>query len=539
MTVRTEISSHQKTKQTITLRFREKQMIEKGVEFEVFPLVFDANKFSFAKFYSAYISSEMDEINFNQLQPAQKLEDLNIRIQKKVYKKRVLLRMDFCFDSVNKIGIKMFSLFKKFKKTGTVVTDKEGTSLRRISKTICTETGEAVPKDLIGNCFSLGDEKVHLPTDELLNIKNVSDISFSLVGFKPSSALKIHHNIKESIFVIADDQRILNSSRFADALIKEMIEHDKIAIVKLKFTKNSGIRFGALIAQQEKNANEKDFVPNGFHLVTLPFANETRKVEQIFHSQKDDVREDELICAVNLIRELTVDDFDPKSFENAAIQRFYKILQGLSLNQSEIEPIIDSMEPDIEGLESKIDVLKEFNLCFFNEAEISETVIEKKSQRKKKEVNAQISESPKIHKIEKKSKNASKITDKTNKNSNKLDEVEKTKPEIFSDNHLNNLPEVSDDKKMSKSNQKHKIECDQNEFINSNDETKNENGEILNNKSEVDFEKVEEAVLKGSFASVRVEDLKQFAKFKGICFKKNISKAKLISEIQNIMSESN
>jgi ATP-dependent DNA helicase 2 subunit 1 len=59
------------------------------------------------------------------------------------------------------------------------------------------------------------------------------------MGFKDRSFLKIYHNIKHSLFVFPDEKKAVGSSQCADALIKEMIKHDKIAIVKFQPRKNS------------------------------------------------------------------------------------------------------------------------------------------------------------------------------------------------------------------------------------------------------------------------------------------------------------
>jgi ATP-dependent DNA helicase 2 subunit 1 len=54
------------------------------------------------------------------------------------------------------------------------------------------------------------------------------------MGFKDRSFLKLYHNVKHSLFVFPDEKKAIGSSQCADALIKEMIKHDKIAIVKFQ-----------------------------------------------------------------------------------------------------------------------------------------------------------------------------------------------------------------------------------------------------------------------------------------------------------------
>jgi ATP-dependent DNA helicase 2 subunit 1 len=55
----------------------------------------------------------------------------------------------------------------------------------------------------------------------------------TLMGFKPRSYLKVYHNIKHSTFVFPDEKRVIGSSQCADALIKEMIRKEKVAIVRV------------------------------------------------------------------------------------------------------------------------------------------------------------------------------------------------------------------------------------------------------------------------------------------------------------------
>lgn len=67
------------------------------------------------------------------------------------------------------------------------------------------------------------------------------------MGFKPRKALKVFHNIKHSYFIYPDDKRITGSAQVLDALIKEMIKQDKIAIVRFTPRENSAVRFCALL----------------------------------------------------------------------------------------------------------------------------------------------------------------------------------------------------------------------------------------------------------------------------------------------------
>ena len=83
--------------------------------------------------------------------------------------------------------------------------------------------------------------------EDVKHIKYFDATGMKLMGFKPRSALKVFHNIKHSYFIYPDEKRIVGSSQVADALIKELLRDDKIAIVRFIPRDNSVVRFCALI----------------------------------------------------------------------------------------------------------------------------------------------------------------------------------------------------------------------------------------------------------------------------------------------------
>ena len=68
--------------------------------------------------------------------------------------------------------------------------------------------------------------------EEMRAVKKFDRVGITLMGFKPRSFLKTYHNVKHSTFVFPDEKKVVGSQQCADALIKEMIRKDKIAIVR-------------------------------------------------------------------------------------------------------------------------------------------------------------------------------------------------------------------------------------------------------------------------------------------------------------------
>ena len=68
---------------------------------------------------------------------------------------------------------------------------------------------------------------------EYWKIKNFEPKGMRLLGFKPRRYLQVFHNVKKSMFLYPNEKQTAGSGQCIDALIKEMIKEDKIAIVKL------------------------------------------------------------------------------------------------------------------------------------------------------------------------------------------------------------------------------------------------------------------------------------------------------------------
>ena len=93
----------------------------------------------------------------------------------------------------------------------------------------------------------MGGEKVKMTPDDVKQIKFFDTVGMKLMGFKPKSYLKVYHNVKHSSFIYPDEKRVTGSSQVLDALIKELIKEDKIAIVRFIPRDNSVVRFCALV----------------------------------------------------------------------------------------------------------------------------------------------------------------------------------------------------------------------------------------------------------------------------------------------------
>lgn len=65
-----------------------------------------------------------------------------------------------------------------------------------------------------------------------------------------------------------------------------------------------------------------------------------------------------------LINAMTI-DFSSKNFENPEIQNLYAHIQAIALNEKEIEPVVDYLQPDAEGLKNISDLIIQFRNVVF------------------------------------------------------------------------------------------------------------------------------------------------------------------------------
>lgn len=194
-----------------------------------------------------------------------------------------------------------------------------------------------------------------------MKIKGLRNPGIALLGFKPRKLIKPYHNLRSSCFLYPDEEHVAGSSQFCDALIKELVETDQIALVSIMPRANQEMRFAALFPQDEEYDPEDHHQrPPGFHMVFLPFADD---IVNFGDSSKVTVKpskiSSELLQITKLVvNTLTVDDFDFRDFENPSLQKFYAHLQSIALNSESVDMKPDTLMPDSKGMAKFEDIFK-------------------------------------------------------------------------------------------------------------------------------------------------------------------------------------
>jgi len=348
---------------------RAKDMNEGDITIELFPMNFDGKRFNLNNFYSQIIPAnsedDLDGGNDNILSIEQcndRLRELMKRIRQKEMKKRTLGKVPFFLTNNTKIYMNIYSCIKKSNKGRIYNVDaKTNKLLKSVTSLICKDTGSELYPEQVGTYQLYGNKKIPFTKEEMNKIKFLEEPGMKLMGFKSIESIKPYYNIRESYFIYPNELYSNGSSKLIDALIKQMLNKNKCAIVKFVAREGSVVKFCALFPQIEKYDEDYYQTPPGFNMIVLPWADDLRSNSDImakYPKVLPEVNEEQFELAKKIIKKMNI-SFDCRAFENYELQKFYATLQALALDEADIEPVEDTLQPSEEGLEQVLNGLDE------------------------------------------------------------------------------------------------------------------------------------------------------------------------------------
>ena len=257
---------------------RATDLAQLGIQIELFPLN-PPSKLPFlgSKFYHDIIDAG-EEGDLDQLDGTSKLQELLDRARSKEYKKRSQGKVSFWITPDTEIGVRVYNLVQETKKGSTVLLDaKTSQPIRTITKRVCEHTGSLLLESQVKHGFEFGGVRVSLEKHEMRDIRSIDTPGLKLIGFKPSSSIKSYHNIKHASFIYPDDSSIRGSSTLYSALLRKMIQLDKVAIAQFIARSNASLKLVALMPFQEHIKDGIQIFPSGFYVIYLPFADDIRR----------------------------------------------------------------------------------------------------------------------------------------------------------------------------------------------------------------------------------------------------------------------
>ena len=396
---------------------RAKDMNDSDITIELFPMNFDNKRFNLSNFYAQIIpyNSDEDGGNDNLLsieQCTDRLRELTKKKKKKEIKKRTLGKCPFFLTNNTKIYMNVYSTVKRSNKGKIYTVDgKTNKLLKGLNSIQCKDTGTELYPEQVGTYQLYGNKRIIFSKEEMNKIKFFEEPGMKLLGFKSIESIKPYYNVHESYFIYPNELFSNGSGTLVDAMIKQMLNKNKCAIVKFVSREGSVVKICALMPQAEKYDEDYFQTPPGFNMIILPWADDIRSNSEImakYPKELPKVNEEQSELAKKIIKKMNI-SFDCRAFENIELQKFYSTLQALALEENNIEQVDDTMQPHTEGLEKVLKGLDEnFRKTIFGEnGGLPKDLMEKYQGRKRqrsKSVDSESSESLNKKKRNKKSK---------------------------------------------------------------------------------------------------------------------------------------
>lgn len=258
--------------------------------------------------------------------------------------------------------------------------------IRAETKYICTETGKELMLSDMKFAYEYGGERVNFDAEELRTIKKIAPQGLKILGFKPSSKLKLYHNMRPSSFIYPNDHSITGSTTAFAALHKKMIEMEKVAICRMVTREGQIPNYVALVPQMEEvdDNDGTQITPPGFNVIYLPFADGLRKLNVPQISDDTKPSDEQVNKAKKVIQKLNI-DFSCYNFENPVLQKQYASIHAMAL-MDEPQATEDYLQPDVKGMEKYKGIVKEFKDAVFPDSYDPEKAIKKKAPATKRKI---------------------------------------------------------------------------------------------------------------------------------------------------------
>ena len=316
-----------------------------------------------------------------------RLEAMSDRVTRKIMKKRSQATLKFTLGDGLDMSVRLYTMLRESARLPYVLIDPiTSYPVKPQTKWACMDSGEILRTAQIKKYFAYGDAKVVFEADEIKAAKFLYPPGIQLLGFKSREMLKDHHNLQHANFLFPDETDIRGSSLAFRSLLQNMVEKDKIALVRYVPRVNSVARVAALVPSIEEYDLETgaQLQPSGFHLIILPYQNEIRKLEVEQDFEEATPSDEAVIAARKMVQTFTT-DFDPHEFQNPSLQKHFRTLQAYALENNEVlAEFEDNVVPDREGMRQFEHVIKEWkDEIFPEEYEAPATGIVKKEPKKR------------------------------------------------------------------------------------------------------------------------------------------------------------
>uniref|UniRef100_A0A8C5N8V2 DNA helicase n=1 Tax=Gouania willdenowi TaxID=441366 RepID=A0A8C5N8V2_GOUWI len=332
-------------------RTKASDLKETGVVIDLIHLM-KPGGFDVSLFFRDIVSPPEDESELGlQLEPCEKLDDLQKRVRAKEQKKRATARINLCLGDGLNVAVGLYATAVTARKPPPVKLYRESNeAVRSKTRTFHTQTGSLLLPSEIKKAQTYGKKQIEMEKDEVDFIKKFDDPGLVLMGFKPMEKLKLHHHIKPSVFLYPEEGEIKGSACLFSALLKKCSEKNVYALCRCIARRNNPPRFVALVPQNEEVDDAKVQInPPGFNVIYLPYADDVRTLDLPRCTSASQEQVDKMKDIVTKLRFKYND-----AFENPVIQKHYRNLEALALDMMAPEEVEDLIMPKVEQIDRRL-----------------------------------------------------------------------------------------------------------------------------------------------------------------------------------------
>lgn len=328
-------------------------------------------------------------------------EELCSRIRKKDMTKRALRKTVLVLGNDYKVGVALYALVRKATRpTKVELVAATNKPVFKITTNTCEQVGEILKPSGIRTTFTpeyLRNTQYTTPgvpsnsTDEedgssekpkqlvfgftraeVVKARALGNVGLYMYGFRKRSSFQPEYTLGPATFVYPDETEYIGSTKSFAALHKSMLSMDVMGIVSVRLspTSSTGIRFAALIPQEERFGKKTEhIIPGGFNMHYLPYKDDIYtawrsemdpvvKEEDELEIKQEDIEAEDLEfdtepvrIARRMINKLKIAEYSPNLFLNPDLQRFYSGLENAAGVETRYNPQDELLNPDIENME--------------------------------------------------------------------------------------------------------------------------------------------------------------------------------------------
>ena len=267
------------------------------------------------------------------------LKQLISSINSKATPRRALFTLPLELGPELRIGVKGYILIKRQEHAKSCYVWVGGEKPQIVNSStshMADDTARVVEKTELRKAYKFGGDAITFTPEEITRIRQCfGDPVIRIIGFKPISCAPIWANTNKATFIYPSEADFIGSTRVFSALQQKLLKSKKMGLVWFIARRNASPTLCALVPAEERiNEDGEQAMPPGLWLIPLPFADDLRQFPEqaVTPLKTTDALTDKMRLIIEQLQ-LPKGVYDPSKYPNPDLQWFYRILQGLALEE--------------------------------------------------------------------------------------------------------------------------------------------------------------------------------------------------------------